>query len=72
MNVEHIGIAVSELAVSVPLFEKMFNTKCYKTEHVDSENVDTAFFKAGNTKIELIQSTHSEGVIKKFIEKKAW
>jgi methylmalonyl-CoA/ethylmalonyl-CoA epimerase len=70
MNVEHIGIAVNELAVSVPLFEKMFNTKCYKTEHVDSENVDTAFFKAGNTKIELIQSTHSEGVIKKFIEKK--
>ena len=70
MNVEHIGIAVSELAISVPLFEKMLNTKCYKTEHVDSENVDTAFFKAGNTKIELIQSTNSEGVIKKFIEKK--
>jgi methylmalonyl-CoA/ethylmalonyl-CoA epimerase len=70
MNVEHIGIAVKELAVSVPLFEKMLNTKCYKTEHVDSEKVDTAFFKSGSTKIELVQSTHSGGVIEKFIEKK--
>ena len=70
MTVEHIGIAVSDLAVSVPLFEKLLNSKCYKTELVESENVKTAFLKAGDTKIELVQNNSAEGIINKFIEKK--
>lgn len=69
-KVEHIGIAVSSLAVSVPLFEKMLNTLCYKTETVTSERVHTAFFQAGETKIELLESIDTEGVIARFIEKK--
>jgi len=67
---EHIGIAVKELAVSVPLFEKLLNSTCYKTEQVASEKVNTAFFKKGDTKIELLESTEAGGVIAKFIEKK--
>jgi methylmalonyl-CoA/ethylmalonyl-CoA epimerase len=70
MNVEHIGIAVKELAVSVPLFEKLLNTHCYKIEQIDSEKVNTAFFQSGATKIELLESTHTEGVIATFIAKK--
>ena len=69
-NVEHIGIAVKDLAVSVPLFEKLLNSICYKTESVASEQVETAFFKTGETKIELVQSTNNDGVIARFIEKK--
>ena len=46
-NVEHIGIAVKELSVSIPLFEKLLNSKCYKTETVETEKVSTAFFKTG-------------------------
>jgi methylmalonyl-CoA/ethylmalonyl-CoA epimerase len=69
-KVEHIGIAVSSLAVSVPLFEKLLNTPCYKTEEVESERVNTAFFKTGETKIELIEGMDSEGVIAHFIEKR--
>jgi methylmalonyl-CoA/ethylmalonyl-CoA epimerase len=67
---EHIGIAVKALSSSIPLFEKLLNTKCYKTELVESENVHTAFFKTGDTKIELLESTVTDGVIAKFIEKK--
>jgi methylmalonyl-CoA/ethylmalonyl-CoA epimerase len=67
---EHIGIAVKDLAISIPLFEKLLNSQCYKTEVVESEKVSTAFFKQGDTKIELVQSTSAEGVIAKFIEKK--
>lgn len=70
LKVEHIGIAVKELAQSVPLFEKLLNTSCYKTEQVASENVATAFFKTGDTKIELLESTQPDGVIARFIEKK--
>jgi methylmalonyl-CoA/ethylmalonyl-CoA epimerase len=67
---EHIGIAVKDFAVSIPLFEKLLNTACYKTELVASEKVNTAFFKTGETKIELLQSTDPDGVIAKYIEKK--
>ena len=70
LKVEHIGIAVESLMTSIPLFEKLLNTPCYKTEDVWSENVKTAFFKTGDTKIELLQSLTNDGVIKKFIDKK--
>ncbi|MCR6721853.1 MAG: methylmalonyl-CoA epimerase [Chitinophagaceae bacterium] len=69
-KIEHLGIAVRDLAVAVPLFEKLLNTPCYKQEVVDSENVTTAFFQTGESKIELLQSTDPGGVIAKFIEKK--
>lgn len=69
-KIEHIGIAVKELAVSVPLFEKLLNSPCYKTELVETENVNTAFFQQGETKIELLESTDPKGVIAKFIERK--
>ena len=70
LKVEHIGIAVRTLADSVPLFEKLLNSQCYKTELVESEKVNTAFFKKDTTKIELLESTDDDGVIAKFIEKK--
>jgi methylmalonyl-CoA/ethylmalonyl-CoA epimerase len=69
-NVEHIGIAVKNLTASVPLFEKLFNTKCYKTELVENEKVNTAFLKGGGTKIELLESTDPVGTLARFIEKK--
>ena len=70
LKVEHIGIAVKSLQESIPLFEKMLNTSCYKTEHVLTENVTTAFFQKGETKIELLESTTQDGVIQKYIDKK--
>lgn len=70
LKVEHIGIAVKSLQDSVPLFEKLLNTASYKTETVASENVNTAFFRQGETKIELLESTEADGVISKYIEKK--
>ena len=70
LKVEHIGIAINSLASSIPLFEKLLNTSCYKTEKVESENVNTAFFQQGDTKIELLESTSPDGVISKYLEKK--
>jgi methylmalonyl-CoA/ethylmalonyl-CoA epimerase len=69
-KVEHIGIAVKNLETAIPLYEKLLNTPCYKTETVASEQVKTAFFQAGETKVELLESIDKEGVIAKFIEKK--
>jgi len=69
-KVEHIGIAVKSLTLSIPLFEKLLNTPCYKTEQVENEKVNTAFFQTGETKIELLESLNEEGVIARFIEKR--
>lgn len=70
LKVEHIGIAVKDFANAVPLFEKLLNSQCYKTEKVESEQVNTAFFRQGDTKIELLESSTEDGVIARFIEKK--
>lgn len=70
LKIEHIGIAVRSLEQSIPLFEKLLNTSCYKTEEVPSENVNTAFFQKGETKVELLESTTEDGVIRKYIDKK--
>ena len=70
LQIDHIGIAVKELASSVMLFEKLLNSECYKTEKVESENVTTAFFKTGETKIELLESNTTDGIIARYIAKK--
>jgi len=70
LRVEHIGIAVKDLSASIPVYEKLLNSLCYKKESVASENVETAFFRQGETKIELLESSQPDGVIARFIEKK--
>jgi methylmalonyl-CoA/ethylmalonyl-CoA epimerase len=69
-KLEHIGIAVKDIQQSINLFEGLLNSPCYKTETVESEQVTTAFFRKGDTKIELLANTVAGGVIEKFIEKK--
>ena len=69
-KVDHIGIAVKDLVVSIPLFERLLGTSCYKTENVASEQVETAFFLQNGSKIELVQSNQADGVIAKYIDKK--
>jgi methylmalonyl-CoA/ethylmalonyl-CoA epimerase len=69
-KLEHIGIAVRNMHESISLFESLLNSPCYKTETVESEQVTTAFFQQGETKIELLANTAAGGVIEKFIEKK--
>ena len=67
--IEHIGIAVSNLENAISFYEKVFGLKCYNIEEVVDQKVRIAFFMVGQTKIELLESTDSEGHIGKFIEK---
>ena len=69
-HLEHIGIAVKSLADSIPVFEKLLNTNCYRTEEVKAEHVTTAFFHVGETKIELLQGEGENGPIQKFIDRR--
>jgi methylmalonyl-CoA/ethylmalonyl-CoA epimerase len=69
-KIEHIGIAVKDLAVSNIIFEKLFGAPAYKQEEVESEGVSTSFFKSGPNKIELLAATSPDSPIAKFIDKK--
>lgn len=69
-KIEHIGIAVKDLAVSNLIFEKLFGAPAYKSEDVESEGVSTSFFKSGPNKIELLAATNPDSPIAKFIDKK--
>lgn len=69
-HIEHIGIAVSNLEESIKYYENVLGLTCYAVEEVKDQRVKTAFFKLGQTKIELLESTDPEGPIGKFIEKR--
>ncbi|HQP90888.1 MAG TPA: methylmalonyl-CoA epimerase [Bacteroidales bacterium] len=69
-HIEHIGIAVKNLDESIEKYEKLFNIKCYAIEEVKDQKVKTAFFKIGQTKIELLEGTDPDSAISKFIEKR--
>lgn len=69
-HIEHIGIAVTNLEESISYYESVLGLECYAIEEVADQKVRTAFFKVGDTKIELLESTDPEGPIGKFIEKK--
>ena len=70
LKIEHLGIAVNKLSDSIPLFEQLLNTPCYKTEEVATEGVCTAFFQTGDSKIELLEASTETSPIAKFISKK--
>jgi len=69
-HIEHIGIAVSSLDEAIPFYEKVLGLDCYNIEEVKDQKVKTAFFKVGQTKIELLEPTDPESAIAKFISKK--
>ena len=69
-KIEHIGIAVKDIAASSLIYEKLLGSKCYKLEEVESEGVKTAFFQIGDSKIELLEAQNENSPIARFIEKK--
>jgi methylmalonyl-CoA/ethylmalonyl-CoA epimerase len=69
-HIEHIGIAVRKLSDHLPYYENVLGVKCYNVEEVADQKVKTAFFKVGQTKIELLEPTSEESPVAKFIEKR--
>lgn len=69
-HIEHLGIAVKNLDESIKYYQDVLGLECYSIEEVKDQKVRTAFFRLGDTKLELLESTDPEGTIAKFIEKK--
>lgn len=69
-HIEHLGIAVKSIADALPFYEETLGLKCYNIEEVADQKVKTAFFKIGQTKLELLEPTSEDSPIAKFIEKR--
>ncbi len=69
MHLDHIGIAVADLKEAIKIYEKLLNTTCYKQEEVEEQKVNTAFFRTGESKVELLGATSEDSVIAKYIGK---
>ncbi len=69
-HIEHLGIAVKSLEEAIPYYQTILGLKCYSIEEVADQKVKTAFFKVGQTKIELLEPTSEDSTIAKFIEKR--
>ncbi len=69
-GIEHIGIAVKDLAASIKYYEEVLGLKCYAIEEVEDQKVKTAFFRVGQTKIELLEATGPGSPVARFIEKR--
>lgn len=70
MHLDHIGIAVANLEEAISTYEKLLGTECYKQEVVEEQKVNTAFFRTGESKVELLGATSEDSVIAKYVEKK--
>lgn len=69
MHIDHIGIAVEDLEQAVSTYERLLNESCYKRENVEAQKVETAFFKTGESKVELLGATAPDSVVSTFVEK---
>jgi len=70
MHIDHIGIAVEDLEDAIATYEKLLDGKCYKRETVESQQVETAFFQTGQSKVELLGASDPDSVIAKYVAKK--
>ncbi len=69
-HIEHIGIAVKSIDEAKKYYEDILGLTCYAVEEVADQKVKTAFFKVGQTKIELLEATDAESPVAKFIQKR--
>lgn len=69
MHIDHIGIAVKDLESAIKTYEAILETECYKRETVETQKTETAFFRTGQSKVELLGATDPDSVIARYVEK---
>ena len=68
-NIDHIAIAVSDLEEALEFWRDTLGLKLTHREEVSSQQVDTAFFEIGASKIELVEPTTEDSGIARFVKK---
>ena len=73
MKLDHIGIVVEDLLISVDYYTKLYKTSIYKHEYIEpAHGVKIVFLNAGegvSTKIELICPIDEKSKVHNFLKK---
>ena len=69
-GVDHVGIAVRSIEAVAAVLGKTVGLGLVATETIESQHARAAFLEAGETDLELLESTAIDGTIAKFIERK--
>lgn len=70
LKIDHLGIAVKEIAEARRLFQDILGLELNHIETVEEQKVTTARLLIGDTSIELLESTSADSPVAKFIEKR--
>lgn len=69
-KIDHIGIAVKDLNEAIPIYNDIFGLEFKGIETIKEQKITLATFIVGSVQIELVQPTHLDGSLGKFIEKR--
>lgn len=66
-KIDHLGVAVRSLEEAIPFYRDVLGLPLAGVEEVPSYRVRVAFFRVGESKIELLEPTAAEGMIAEFV-----
>jgi len=69
-KIDHIGIAVNNLDESISIYRDILGLEFKGTEEIKEQKIIIGTFMLGGVKIELVQPTHPDSTMRKFIDKK--
>ena len=69
-RLDHVGVAVNDLTVARDAWEDVFGTPTSPPEQISGEQVELSFLETQNARVELLQSTSSDGAIAKFLDRR--
>lgn len=66
-KIDHLGIAVHSIAAARVFYEQVLGLVCEGSEEVEAQKVRTAFFRVGETHVELLEPTSPDSPVAKFL-----
>ncbi len=69
-DVDHVGIAVSDLEAAVDEYRRAFGVEPVHRERVEDQGVDEVLFKVGTSYIQLLAALGPDTPVGKFLERR--
>jgi methylmalonyl-CoA/ethylmalonyl-CoA epimerase len=67
-HIDHIGIAVKTIEQAGKFYTDMLGLKIMGIENVADQKANVAFLPITDSEVELLESTHADGPVAKYIE----
>lgn len=69
-EIDHVAIAVRDLEAAIDYYHRAFGAEVHHRERVESDGVEEALVKVGESYVQLTASTRADSPIAKFIDRR--